>query len=93
MNMRMKLLPIPAAMALVAGLALAGCENSQQPAEPQAMVVEQVEEAAPAAAEQAAPAAAETTAPATDAVPNESVPVETKTSEESVQPESDTLFY
>lgn len=89
----MKRLTIPAALAVVAGLALAGCDNPQMQTEPQTMEVEQIEEAAPAADGQAAPVAAETTTPDTTAIPNESVPVEPKSSEESVQPESDTLFY
>jgi len=93
MNMRMKLLSIPAALAVVASLSLAACDNPQQPSERVVTEVEEIEEATPAAAEQAAPAAAEVPAPATDAAPVESVPVEPKSSEESVQPESETLFY
>ena len=93
MNKRMKLLPVPAALALVAGLTLAGCDNPQATTESAVMEIEQVEEAAPSAAEQAAPVVAETPAPATDAVPTEALPPETKSSEESVQPESETLFY
>lgn len=92
MNMRMKPLSISAAIAVVASLSLAACDNPQQPTEPQ-VAVATVEEATPAAAEEAAPVVAEVPAPATDAIPTESVPVEPKTSEESVQPESETLFY
>lgn len=93
MNNRMKPFSFLSAAALAAGLALAGCDNPEQLAEPVAMEVEQVEEAAPAAEESAAPVVAETPAPVTDPVPTEALPPETKSSEESVQPESETLFY
>ncbi len=93
MKIQMKLFSIPTAVALAAGFALAGCDNSQSYSEPAVMEVEEVEEAAPAADESAAPAVAETPAPVTEAVPTEALPPETKTSEESVQPESETLFY
>ena len=74
-----------------AGLALAGCE---EPAPRQAEVAQPPMEApvAPAATDSGVPAA-DTTAP-TDAPPaNSSLPPENRSSEETVQPESETLFY
>ena len=93
MKIRMKLFAVPTAVALAAGFALAGCDNSETYSEPAVMEVEEVEEAAPTADESATPAVAETPAPVTDPVPTEALPPETKSSEESVQPESETLFY
>lgn len=93
MNIRMKLSPLSPALLLAAGLALSACDNTQAPAEPTVMEVEQVDEAAPAAADTAEPVVAETPAPVVDTVPTEALPPETKSSEESVQPDSDTLFY
>lgn len=76
---------------VAAGLALAGCE---EPAPRQAEVAPPPMEApvAPAAADEGVPAA-DTTAP-TDAPPaNAPLPPENRSSEETVQPESETLFY
>lgn len=56
--------------------------------------VETVEDATPAADEQSVPAAAEVAvASKSDAAPIESLPPEVRSSEESVQPDSETLFY
>lgn len=74
-----------------AGLAVAGCED---PASQQAETAPPPIEAplAPSAADQGVPAA-DTTAP-TDAAPtNSTLPPEQRSSEETVQPESETLFY
>ena len=77
--------------ALGAGvLALTACE---EPATEQAEVAPPpIEEpVAPAATDQGVPAA-DTTAP-TDTPPNSTLPPENRSSEETVQPESETLFY
>lgn len=76
--------------AVCAGLALASCEDP---------IPQQVEVAPPpaelpdaeAAADQGVPAA-DTTAP-TDLPPGQHSPSEPRSSEQSVQPESETLFY
>lgn len=81
------------ALALGGGLVLSSCDNSYGPSESAVMEVEQVEEAAPAADEAAEPVVAETPQVDTDAVPTESLPPAVQSSEESVQPESETLFY
>lgn len=75
---------------LASGLALAGCE---EPAPPQTEMAPppMAEVEAPAAADQGVPAA-DTTAP-TDAPPVDTLPPEQRSSEQSVQPESETLFY
>lgn len=77
--------------ALCAGaLTLTGCE---EPATEQAEVAPPPMEApvAPAATDQGVPAA-DTTAP-TDTPPTSTLPPENRSSEETVQPESETLFY
>jgi len=78
--------------ALGAGLVVAGCEvPGARDAESAPPVMD--DEMAAAAADQAAPAAA-TGAPA-DALPADASPLppEQRSSEETVQPESETLFY
>lgn len=71
-------------------LVLAGCE---QPSEPQVETAPPPMEVpvAPAATDQAAPTAA--TAPANTAPPATTLPADQRSSEQSVQPESETLFY
>ena len=78
------------AVALGAMAALAGCEEPpREPAPPPAPVVEAEP---PAAEDAAAPTAAE--APETPpTAPVETLPPDHRSSEETVQPESDTLFY
>ena len=73
-----------------AGVALAGCE---EPAPQQAEVAPPPMEApvAPAATDAGVPAA-DTTA-STDAPPTSTLPPENRSSEETVKPESETLFY
>lgn len=73
-----------------AAFALAGCD---QPSEPEVETAPPPIEApvAPAAEDQAAPAAA--TAPANTAPPSTTLPADQRSSEESVKPESETLFY
>lgn len=83
-------------VALLAGgtLMLAACDNGGTYVDT-TTDVELVEPTdAVAAEEQAAPVVAETPSEvATDAPPVESLPPEVRSSEESVQPESETLFY
>lgn len=75
-----------------AALALASCDQPMQPSGPVTFEEEiVVEPQAPAAEDQAAPAVSE--APHSDAIPNESLPPQVQSSEESVQPDSETLFY
>lgn len=76
--------------ALCAGMALAGCEDPS-PTQVEVAPDEVEMSVADAAADQGVPAA-DTTAPA-DAVPAEHPPTEPQSSEQSVQPESETLFY
>ncbi|MFC5346304.1 hypothetical protein ACETK8_15970 [Brevundimonas staleyi] len=85
----MKRLMLLAALAAT-GLAVAGCE---EPAPRQAEMAPPPLEApeAPAAADAGVPAA-DTTAP-TDVPPTTTLPPENRSSEETVQPESETLFY
>lgn len=83
--------PFKIASLAAAAFALASCDQSSQPSAP--VVYEEeivVEPEAPAAESQAAPAVAEAQ---TDVVPNEALPPHARTSEESVQPDSETLFY
>ena len=80
------------ALALTGGLMLASCDNSQASYEDSVMEVETVEEATPAE-EAAAPVVAEAVEAPVDQTPNESLPPQVQSSEESVQPESETLFY
>ena len=72
------------------GLTLTGCE---EPVSQQVETAPPTEEAvAPAATDQGVPAA-DTSAP-TDAPPqNSTLPPEERSSEQTVQPESETLFY
>ncbi|HUH11031.1 MAG TPA: hypothetical protein VLZ73_10820 [Brevundimonas sp.] len=78
-----------AVLVMLAGLpVLAACdEPAPPPAEPAPVVQE--EPVAPAVEDVAAPAAAETHAPP----PSTTLPADKRSSAESVQPESETLFY
>ena len=78
-----------AILVVLAGLpVLAACdEPAPAPAEPAPVSLE--EPAAPAAEETSIPAAAETPAPP----PSTALPADKRSSAESVQPESETLFY
>ena len=79
------------ALALAASATLASCDEPRS---------EQVETAPPAelapvapAAEDVAGPAADAAAPTTSATDSTTVPPEQRTSEETVKPESETLFY
>ncbi|MET4683267.1 hypothetical protein [Brevundimonas faecalis] len=83
-----------AAVLGVAATALAACGEPSHDQNDGAVEVQVEEDAAPAAEDSAAPAVAEVPAIPTDAPPPvETLPPEKRTSEESVQPESETLFY
>ncbi len=76
--------------ALAASGFLAACEqprDEREPFEAPAPVE------APAAEDAAEPAVAEAPAAAATAAPTETLPADKRSSEETVQPESDTLFY
>ena len=79
------------ALALAASAGLAGCDEPRS---------EQIETASPLeqapvapAAEDMAAAAADSAAPTTPATDPATVPPEQRSSEETVKPESETLFY
>ncbi|WP_312126247.1 hypothetical protein [Brevundimonas sp.] len=77
---------------VAAGLTLTACDNPQpQPSYEDTYVEDVAPQEAVPAEEQAAPAVAE--APVVDTVPVETVPPDVRSSEESVQPDSETLFY
>lgn len=79
-----------AVLMMLAGLpALAACEEPAPPPVEPAPVVQEEELAAPAVEEVATPAAAETHTPP----PSTALPPDQRSSAESVQPESETLFY
>lgn len=79
------------AVLLAGGAVLSACEEPQV-RRSETVVIETETPTAVAAEDAAAPAAAE--APAADAPPPvDTLPPEKRTSEESVQPESETLFY
>lgn len=71
-----------------AGLGLAACDDGYDAPPPPPPVVE--EPATPAAEDVAAEAAAEAPAPSP---PVDALPPDQRSSEETVQPESETLFY
>ena len=76
--------------AMASAVALTACEDPR-PAEPEVMDMPMEEPVAPAVEEVQAPVAAPS---AVDTPPDNSTsPSEKRTSEESVRPDSDTLFY
>ena len=78
------------ALAAIAGaVSLAACDDPR-PAEPEVMDEPIGEVVAPAAEDVEVPVAAPS---ATDAPPTDTLPADKRTSEESVQPESETRFY
>lgn len=78
--------------ALASTAALAACEEPQTRTQP--MEAPLVEDAAASSAEESAePTAAEAPESAEPATPVETLPTDQRTSEQTVQPESDTLFY
>lgn len=76
-------------VAIAGAVALTACDDPR-PAEPEVMDAPLEEPLAPSAEAVQAPVAAPD---ATDTPPNEALPAEKRTSEESVRPESETLFY
>lgn len=79
------------ALVLASTAALAACEEPQPQSPPMEAPVAQ--EAAPAAEDSAAPVAAEAPRAPAHETPVETLPTDQRTSEQTVQPESDTLFY
>lgn len=76
--------------AALSGLTLAGCE---EPVSHQSEIAPSADEVvAPAAADEGVPAA-DTTAPTDVPPPTSTLPPEQRSSEQTVQPESETLFY
>ena len=76
--------------AALGGLTLAGCE---EPVSQQVETAPPAEDVvAPAATDQGVPAA-DTTAPTDTPPPTSTLPPEERSSEQTVQPESETLFY
>jgi hypothetical protein len=78
-----------ALVAIAGAVALTACDDPR-PAEPEVLDAPMEEPVAAAAEEVQAPVAAPS---ATDAPPSDTLPAEKRTSEESVQPDSETLFY
>lgn len=76
-------------VAIAGAIALNACDDPR-PAEPEVLDAPLEEPVAPAAEEVQAPVAAPS---ATDTPPSDTLPAEKRTSEESVQPDSETLFY
>ncbi|WP_395943215.1 hypothetical protein [Brevundimonas sp.] len=75
-------------------LALAGCDDFQSSSRDDYADAPPVQEEAPAAEDSAEPVVApEVTDPTPTAPPPETLPPEERSSEQSVQPESETLFY
>ncbi len=81
------------AAGLAATTALAACDEPRSENDYEAVEVQTEEPAAPAAEDAAAPAVAEAPAATEAPPPVDALPPETRTSEQTVQPESDTLFY
>lgn len=80
-----------AALAITAVASLAGCEEPR-PEQQEIVIPETPVPVAPSAEDQAAPAS-DTTATATQPQDDSTLPPEERPSEETVQPESETLFY
>ncbi|MGH7027272.1 hypothetical protein [Brevundimonas sp.] len=81
------------AAGLGAAALLASCDEPRSDRDHETVEIQVEEPAAPAAEDSAAPAVAEAPA-ATDAPPPvDTIPHDERTSEQTVQPESDTLFY
>lgn len=79
------------AAGLAATAALAACDEPRKEEGHEAVEIQTEEPAAPAAEDAAVPAVAET--PTEAPPPVDALPPEKRTSEQTVQPESDTLFY
>lgn len=78
-----------ALVAIAGAVALSACDDPR-PAEPEVMDSPMEETIAPSIEEAQAPVAAPS---ATDTPDNSAQPAEPRTSEESVKPDSETLFY
>ncbi|HYC67950.1 hypothetical protein [Brevundimonas sp.] len=78
-----------ALVAIAGAVTLSACDDPR-PAEPEVLDAPMEEPVAAAVEEVQAPVAAPS---ATDAPPSDTLPAEKRTSEESVQPDSETLFY
>ncbi len=85
--------PILAASCVGLMTILSACSEPDYEPQPESMAVEVTQEDVVAAEDAAEPVVAEVTEPASDAPPVDALPPETRSSEESVQPDSDTLFY
>ncbi len=85
--------PILVASGLGLAALVSACSEPDYDPQPEPAPVEVVEEEAVAAEDAAEPVVAEVTEPAPDTPPVDTLPPETRSSEESVQPDSDTLFY
>lgn len=81
------------AVCLGATTALAACSEPQDYAETEQMDVEVENDEAQAAEDSAAAVVAEEPAAEVPAAPVDQLPSESRTSEQSVQPDSETLFY
>ena len=81
------------AASLGAAAFLASCDEPRQDQDYEAVEIQTEEPTAPAAEESAAPAVAEAPIPTDAPPPVDRLPPEQRTSEQTVQPESDTLFY
>jgi hypothetical protein len=81
------------AASLAATTALAACDEPRSENDYEAVDIQAAEPAAPAAEDSAAPAVAEAPVPTDAPPPVDTLPAENRTSEQTVQPESDTLFY
>jgi hypothetical protein len=79
-----------ACLALTGAFAVAACDDPEAYEERETAEVVVEDPAAPAAEDAAAPVAAPS---AVDTPPADTLPGEKRTSEESVKPESETLFY
>ena len=81
------------ATSLSAAAFLASCDQPHQESDYEAVEIQSEEPVAPAAEDSAAPAVAESPIPTDAPPPVDALPPENRTSEQTVQPESDTLFY
>lgn len=84
---------ITLAAVLIAGLALASCDDAAYRASEDDMAVEPTIDAPPMTAEDAGVPAAETAPPPAPPTDMTALPPDQRSSEETVQPESETLFY
>jgi hypothetical protein len=81
------------ATSLSATAFLASCSDPQSDRDYETVEIQTEEPAAPAAEDSAAPVVAEAPAATAAPAPVDAIPHDERTSEQTVQPESDTLFY